>query len=156
VALTAKQRKFAWLVATGVSKTASYAKAYNSHGNLNTQGKNGHVLSKQPAIAAAIAEYEAQLLPIADARTEKLNALRSLKSLARSPHVSDRTRLAATTKLYEICAERERTETHQLPEAQLDHLIGAILREFRRAEEEARSLVQEESHEGWPLVTTET
>jgi hypothetical protein len=90
-----------------MSKTESYAKAYNSHGNANTQGKNGHVLSKKPAIAAAIADYEAQLLPLADMRAEKINVLQNLKALALSPDVSDKVRLEASMALYEFCLECE-------------------------------------------------
>jgi hypothetical protein len=48
---------------------------YSSAGNANTQRKNAHVLARHPAVAAAIAAYEARLLPIDDIRTEKLKAL---------------------------------------------------------------------------------
>jgi hypothetical protein len=157
VGLTEKQRRFAYLVATGLSKTRAYAEAYTSRGNSNTRGKNGCLLAKQPAIAAAIAEYEAQLLPIADVRAEKLNALRSLKSLAFSPNVADKIRLKASIALYETCVECEKAQA--LPKGQpldLNHLIERVLEELRRAGGEAKGLVQEESHEGCPLATRET
>jgi hypothetical protein len=114
------------------------------------------VLSKQPAIAAAIAEYEAQLLPLADVRAEKLNALRSLKNLALSPYVLDKIRLAAATKLYEICSDRERLEARELPRSpslNVDHLINEILQELRRAG--AKGLALEKVHEGSSLAAKE-
>src|SRR5215467_7541942 len=102
VALTAKQRKFAWLVASGVSKTKAYAKAYNSRGNARTQSKNGYLICRLPGVAAAIVEFEAQLLPLADMRAEKINMLQNLRNLALSPNMADKIRLAASIKLYEI------------------------------------------------------
>jgi hypothetical protein len=143
VALTAKQRKFAWLVASGVSKTKAYARAYNSKGNKSTQGKNGHAISKLPVVAAAIVEFEARLLPFADLRAEKINMLQNLRNLALSPNVADKIRLAASIKLYEICAERERAEMARLPEGRsldLDHLTAELL-ELMRAREEAKGSV---------------
>jgi hypothetical protein len=95
------------LVGSGLSKKESYAKAYNSRGNANTQAKNGHVLSRKPAVAAAIAEYEAQLLSLADLRAEKSNVLRNLQALALSPDVSDKVRLEASVALLEFCEKCE-------------------------------------------------
>ena len=92
--LTTKMRRFSWLVASGESKTRAYAKAYNSKGNARTQGKNGHVLSRHPAVAAAIAEYQAQLMPLAELRTEKIRVLQNLKAIVISRDVDDKIRLA--------------------------------------------------------------
>jgi hypothetical protein len=130
VGLTAKQRKFAWLVASGMSKTKSYAKAYNSQGNTNTQGKNGHVLSRHPAVASAIAEYQAQLLPIAELRAEKMNVLRNLKRLAFSSEVDDRIRVRACVAFYRFCDELIQAGEANAPQHQSlnqDHLIEELL-----------------------------
>jgi hypothetical protein len=92
-----------------------------------------------------------QLLPIADVRAEKLTALRNIKMLALSRDVPDRVRLEASVMLLEFC---EKAEAQELPKGNsLDPagLIEAILREFRRAGEEA----QEGSHEGRPLANSE-
>jgi hypothetical protein len=106
--LSVKQRLFAKLVGSGMSKRESYAKAYNSQGNPNTQATNGHRLSRKPVIATAIAEYEAQLL--VDLRAEKINVLMNLRTLALSPDVSDKVRLEASVALLEYCERREQAE----------------------------------------------
>jgi hypothetical protein len=101
------------MVANGASRRLAYATVYSSGGNANTQRKNAHVLARHPAVAAAIAAYEARLLPIDDIRTEKRKALQCLKELAFSPEASDRIRLTATIKLYEALVQlREEAMPH--------------------------------------------
>jgi len=123
-------RRFSWLVASGESKTKAYAKAYNSKGNSRTQGKNGYVLSRHPAVASAIAEYQAQLLPIAELRAEKMNVLRNLKRLAFSSDVDGRIRVRACVALYKfldqlICSSE--ATSHEPRPLDADNLIDELL-----------------------------
>jgi hypothetical protein len=111
--MTTKQRKFSWLVATGLPKSQAYAKAYDSRGNPNTRAKNAHVLSRKPAISKAIIEFEERLLAVADLRAEKINVLTNLKALALSPDVSDKVRLEASVALLEFCEKWERAQAGQ-------------------------------------------
>jgi hypothetical protein len=71
VALTAKQRRFAYSVAAGTPKKAAYSQIYSNRGNANTLAKNAHVLAKNPAVAAAIAEYESRLISSSELRAKK-------------------------------------------------------------------------------------
>jgi hypothetical protein len=150
--LTARQDRFARLYASGqFSKTKAYQEAgYMPNGSKKALQVEACKLSSKPQVAQAISKYQAQLLPLETMRAETINAIRSLKTLSASPRISGRTRLQATLRLYEICAARERVEARELPNGQpldLDHLIKAILEELRRAGEEAKGLVVEESHQ---------
>jgi hypothetical protein len=111
--MTIKQRKFSWLVATGLPKLHAYALVYNCNGKWQTRAKNAHVLSRRPCVAKAILEFEEQLLCIADVRAERLNVFNKLKALALSPDVTDNVRFEATLAVLDFCEKQERAQARQ-------------------------------------------
>jgi phage terminase small subunit len=156
--LTARQDRFARLYASGqFSKTKAYQEAgYMPNGSKKVLQVEACKLSSKPHVAQAISKYQAQLLPLETMHAEAINAIRSLKTLSASPRISGRIRLQATLKLYEICSERERVEAQELPRGpslNVDRLINEILRELRRAGEQAKGLELDESHEGLSSAT---
>jgi hypothetical protein len=127
---SAKQRKFAKLVANGTSKADAYEKAYGANGGKrNTRVHTAYALASQPAMRELIEHYESQLVPIGDLRAEQENMLANLKYLAYdSP--DHRVRVTASVKLFELLElyrERQHKYKHLAPAVPVDAVVSELL-----------------------------
>jgi hypothetical protein len=66
-------------------------------------------LAKRPEIAAAIRQYEEELMPIADYRAVRQEMEQQMRNLATGA-ADERVRLAAAKLLHQICEQREQRE----------------------------------------------
>ncbi|HEX4545755.1 MAG TPA: hypothetical protein VH110_05305 [Candidatus Acidoferrum sp.] len=103
--LTPKQKRFAYLVANGSTRTEAYAEVYLKTGKQKTATNNGHVATLDTRTSIEIARRESELMPLGTMQQEVEFCLKNLKGLAlNSP--DQKVRLLATLKLHEICETR--------------------------------------------------
>lgn len=114
--MTVKQRKFAYRAAQGEKLIDAHAEVYGP-GNKKprTRRIDASRLAAKPDVKAAIAEYEAQLLPIGDLQACKQRMLANIQYLAyHSP--DHKVRLAASIDLRNYADERaDRERRHSEP-----------------------------------------
>ena len=125
--MTVRQRKFAALAAQGARLVDAHEQVYGpTKGKRQTRMVDASKLAARPDVAAAIAEYEAQLLPIGDLRECKLRMLANIQHLAyHSP--DHKVRLAASIDLRNYIEEREQREARANSRPlTLDSLISEI------------------------------
>jgi hypothetical protein len=122
---TIRQRNFARLAAQGVPLVDAKEQVYGKgNGKRKTRREEASKLAAKPEVRAAIASYEAQLMPIGDLRECKQLMLANIRDLAlNSP--DPKVRLAASVNLRDYIEAREALE--------LDHrtvTIDALVREI--------------------------
>jgi hypothetical protein len=125
MALTARSRKFAQLVASGLFQSEALDIAYGKGTRTRkTRKETASRLAAKPEIKAAILEYEEELMPMADLRVVQQQMLANMRDLAlRSP--DHRVRLEASRLLHGICEKREEQERSQLT-VNIDVLLREI------------------------------
>jgi hypothetical protein len=108
--ITQRRKKLAKLIAAGYTQREAYESAYNTRGgSKNAHAKNGHKIAHLPEVRELIAQYEREIIPLGDLRREQEDILSHIKSLAWNA-LDEKTRLAASVKLYELLEVHRQTQ----------------------------------------------
>jgi len=155
--LTPKQRKFAKLVADGMTQADAYTEVWGrGEGTAKTRGEVACRMANRPEVVEAIEQFQLKMEPVVDLRQLRAEMLASIRWLAReSP--DQRVRLAAAIDLRNYADERQERERKLLAKSPVSaESLLAELAELRSRKAAPQTLELEAVPAGGPNSAPES